>query len=100
VILIFITLDLLFGRWRIALDGEHVSVNRSLLFYDWSARISAANVQDVRVAIGMTSGRQAYYDVKLVAGGRDITAGKYIRKKHEAEWIASRIRQRLGIGNT
>ncbi len=85
LLLVYVTLDLLFGL-----------VHRSTLTLPHSA------VSDIRLNIGMqtTAGRsQPYYDIELVMSrGKNISAGKYIRNKREAEWIAARMRARLASG--
>jgi hypothetical protein len=61
-------------------------------------RIARADIDDVRIAIGMTAGTTAYYDIKVMRkSGMALTAGGGIRHKAEAEWIAARMMAALGI---
>jgi hypothetical protein len=60
-------------------------------------RITAAEVADIVPAIGMQSGRTVYYDVQIRrTDGKKVVAGRSVRDKREAEWLAITIKQALG----
>jgi hypothetical protein len=96
VLLVMIMLDLFFGTSTVSIDGERVTILRRLLLYRSSIDLPRDAVADVQLKIGMqtTAGRaRPYYDIQLVTTrDRKITAGKFLRSKREAEWVAARIR--------
>lgn len=102
----FALFDLLFGYivlvlWcevvRLRVDAAGVRIASGLGSPGAERLIAASKIEDVRLAIGMTSGTTAYYDVKLMLrGGRSVSAGGGIRHKHEAEWIAAQVKAALG----
>jgi hypothetical protein len=54
-------------------------------------------VADVVSAIGMQAGRTLYYDVEIRRkDGKKVTAGRSVRDKREAEWLAATIKKALG----
>lgn len=93
--------DLLFGYivlvlWcevvRVRVNAAGVRIAKGLGSPGAERLFPASEIEDVRLAIGMTSGTTAYYDVKLMLrGGRSLSAGGGIRHKHEAEWIAAQV---------
>ena len=49
-------------------------------------------------AIGMQAGNTVYYDVVIRRkDGKKTTAGRSVRDKREAEWLAATIKKALGI---
>ncbi|HYC33637.1 MAG TPA: hypothetical protein VEB59_15210 [Gemmatimonadales bacterium] len=59
-------------------------------------RFGPGEITDVRTKIGMQSGESAYYDLVMVrADGKKVTAGRGIRDKREAEWLAATLRASL-----
>jgi len=53
---------------------------------------------DVHVKVGMQSGNTPYYRLMFTDDGdKKIRAGWGIRDKREAEWLAQRLRDAVGI---
>jgi hypothetical protein len=95
VLISWIVLTLWLEVIRVRVDASGVAIASGLVT-PGPARVYT-QVKDVRVAIGMTSGTTAWYDLKLVlANGREVAAGGGIRHKREAEWIAAQMLAALG----
>jgi hypothetical protein len=99
LILVYLTLDLLFGSSLVRIGADGVTIQQRLLLFRSEQRLPGADISDVRLKIGMQSGSgagQPYYNLEIVTrDGKSITAGKYLRSKREAEWLVSRIRERV-----
>jgi hypothetical protein len=67
------------------------------LFVPWrEQRLAAGDIAEVRTGIGMQVGGTPYYDLMLVGNnGRKVPAGRAIRDKREAEWLADTVREAL-----
>ena len=58
----------------------------------------ARSLTDVHVKVGMQSGNTPYYRIMFTDRvGKKIRAGWGIRDKREAEWLAQRLRDAVGI---
>jgi hypothetical protein len=61
--------------------------------------LPASAIQDVTTRIGMQSGTRPCYDIVVnTKDGKKVIAGRALRDKREAEWLAATIRQTLGAG--
>lgn len=61
-------------------------------------RIQASEVADLSTRIGMQAGSTPYYDVVVLRkDGRSVTAGRSVRDKREAEWLALILRDASGV---
>jgi hypothetical protein len=59
-------------------------------------RVSSDEIAEVTTRIGMQSGNTPYYDLILVRkDGKRMSAGRSIRDKREAEWLAATMREAL-----
>lgn len=97
ILILIGALDLWIGVSRVTVDSGSVNVATGYLLPGRERSIAAADVADVSVAIGMRAGSTVYYDVALVQkGGKKVIAGRYIRDKREAEWLAATIKGALG----
>jgi len=104
LLLAWFSLDLWFGTSVATIEGGQLRV-RSAIFGIGSTRVySTTEIDDIEVSIGMkqqetmTQMAKAWYDVKLKPTiGRPKMIGGNIKDKHEAEWLADRIRSALGI---
>jgi hypothetical protein len=46
----------------------------------------------------MQAGSRPYYDVLVVRiNGKQVAAGRWVRDKGEAEWLAATIKEELGL---
>ena len=77
-------------------DGQ-VTVASGWLGPNRERTLRAAEVTDVTTKIGAQGGNATYYDVILVTtAGKRVTAGRGIRDKREAEWLAATIKGAVG----
>jgi hypothetical protein len=85
-----------FGVSRVAIGDGSVTVARGL-FVPWrERRLAAGDITEVTTRIGMQVGGTPYYDLMLVRqNGRKVPAGRAIRDKREAEWLADTVREAL-----
>jgi hypothetical protein len=82
---------------RVRVDASGVSIANGFGQPGAPQVVPRTDIEDVKIAIGMTAGSTAYYDVKVVKkSGFALTAGGGLRHKAEAEWIAARMMAALG----
>ncbi|MFL5515812.1 MAG: hypothetical protein ACJ8DJ_06630 [Gemmatimonadales bacterium] len=94
VLLIWAALDLWLGVSRVTAGDGAVSVASGLITAGRERRVPSPEVAEVVTRIGMQAGSTPYYDVVVVRrDGKKIVAGRGIRDKREAEWVAGLIRQ-------
>ncbi|HEX5386552.1 MAG TPA: hypothetical protein VFW66_07645 [Gemmatimonadales bacterium] len=79
-------------------DAEGVAIASGILSPGAARHVHFAEIQDVEVKIGMQSRRRVYYDLVIARkDGGAVNAGSGIADKHEAEWLAARLRQATGL---
>ena len=94
VLLIWAVLDQWLGVSRVTAGDGAVSVASGLMTAGRERRLAAAEVAEVVTRIGMQAGTTPYYDVVVVRrDGKKVVAGRAIRDKREAEWVAGLIRE-------
>jgi hypothetical protein len=94
--LLWATIALWLGVTRVTVGDGEVVVSSGLLAPFRERRLSAADVAEVVAKIGMQAGNRPYYDLVLVRkDGKQIPAGRGIRDKREAEWLAGTVREAL-----
>ncbi len=92
-------LDLWTGVSKVRVDRQGVRVTSGWFRSGSERLVPESDIGDVRAAIGMQTGTIAYYDIMVVRrNGRKVTAGRSVRDKREAEWLAATIRSALGRG--
>jgi hypothetical protein len=58
----------------------------------------AEEISDVSLKISMQAGSRPYYDLIILRKqGKPVTAGRWIRDKREAEWLAHTVREAIGL---
>ena len=93
-LLIRAVLDLWLGVARVTAGAGAVLVASGLLTPGRERRVPSPEVAEVVTRIGMQAGGTPYYDVVLVRrDGKKLVAGRGIRDKREAEWVAGLIRE-------
>jgi hypothetical protein len=98
ILIAIFALDLWFKVSRVTVDSGTVTVATGYLEPGRERRLMAAEVADVVTAIGMQAGNTVYYDVVIRRkDGKKTTAGRSVRDKCEAEWLAATIKKALGI---
>jgi hypothetical protein len=96
VLLLFGALDAWLGVTRVTAGDGRVTLARGWIAPSRERTFSAAEVNGVRTRIGMQAGGRPYYDLRLVrVGGKEVAAGRGIRDKREAEWLAATLEQAI-----
>lgn len=89
-------LDLWLKVSRVVVSGGSITVAAGYLHPGEGRRLAAADVSDVAPAIGMQAGNVLYYDVVIrLKNGKKVVAGRSVRDKREAEWLAATIKHAL-----
>lgn len=84
------------GVSRVTVGDGAVTVASGILTPTRERRLAANEIAEVTTRIGMQAGNTPYYDVVLVRkDGKRLSAGRSIRDKREAEWLAATMREAL-----
>lgn len=84
------------GVSRVTVGDGAVTVASGLLASMREHRFRAEDVAEVTTKIGMQAGSSPYYDLVLVRkDGKQVPAGRGLRDKREAEWLAATVRDAL-----
>jgi hypothetical protein len=98
ILITLFALDLWFKVSRVTVDSGMLTVATGYLGPGRERKLTAGEVADVVAAIGMQAGKTVYYDVVIRRkDGKKTTAGRSVRDKREAEWLAATIKKALGI---
>jgi hypothetical protein len=98
LLLVFITLHLCFGVSRVTAERGMITIAHGYLHPGREQRIPASEVADVSTRIGMQAGSTPYYDIVVVRkGGKSVVAGRSVRDKREAEWLAVTLGVAIGV---
>jgi hypothetical protein len=98
LLLVFGALQLWLGVSHLTVDGRTLALTTGYLYPGRERRIAASEIAEVTATIGMQAGTTPYYDVVILRkDGKKVTAGRSVRDKREAEWLAATIRSALGI---
>jgi hypothetical protein len=98
ILLAMFALDLWLKVSRVRVESGTVTVATGYLEPGRERQLVATEVADVVTAIGMQAGKTVYYDILIRRkDGKKTTAGRSVRDKREAEWLAATIKKALGI---
>jgi hypothetical protein len=98
LLIIMGTLQLWFGVSRVTAGGGTLVVAQGYFYPARERSVSAADLTDITIGIGMQWGTRPYYDVMGVrTGGKRLVTGRGIRDKQEAEWLAFTLKAALGL---
>ncbi len=98
LLLVVGSLELWLAVSRVVVDKESISVARGYIYPGSEKTIASAQISSVIAKISMQTGSVPYYDVVLVTtAGKQIAAGRWVRDKREAEWLAATIKEELGL---
>jgi hypothetical protein len=101
LLLIYGTLQLWLGVSRVTVNASTVTVASGYLSPGSERSLTAAEVADISTSIGMQAGTTPYYDVAIVLkNGSKVIAGRSVRDKREAEWLAITMKKALGLTPT
>jgi hypothetical protein len=96
LLLIWGTVASWLGVCRVTVGGGGVTVASGVLAPTRERRLAAAEIAEVTTRIGMQAGSTVYYDLVLVrTNGKRVSAGRGLRDKREAEWLAATMREAL-----
>jgi hypothetical protein len=91
-------LQLWFEVSRVVAERGSVSVASGYLYPGREQTIASGEVAEITTRIGMQAGSRPYYDLMILSKrGKRIIAGRSIRNKREAEWLAVTLQQALGL---
>jgi hypothetical protein len=97
VLLIYMTLQLWFAVSRVTVNASTVAVASGYLFPGSENTLTTSEISDVSTAIGMQAGSTPYYDLVIaLKNGKKVIAGRAVRDKREAEWLAITMKKTLG----
>ena len=98
VVLVFAVLQFWLGVSRVRAGRGSVSVAQGYIVPGRERTIDTAQIDDIMLKIGMQASTTPYYDVVIVRkDGKQIVAGRSVRDKREAEWLAATIRTAVGL---
>lgn len=98
VLVALIILDFLVGRTALTFDRTRLTTRRTWLGLGRRITIPAAEITRLETHIGSTFGNRAYHDVRAVLrNGRTRRVAKHIANKRDAEMLAERLAQGLGL---
>lgn len=96
LLLVIGTLQLWFGVSRVTANPDTLVIADGYIYAGRERRFGAEEVTDVTTTIGMQAGSRPYYDVVIrFKHGKRVTAGRSVRDKREAEWLAATIKKAL-----
>lgn len=94
--LIWATVASWLGVSRVTVGDGTVTVASGIVTPLRERRLAAGEIAGVTTKIGMQAGNTPYYDLILVRkNGKPLSAGRGIRDKREAEWLAATVREAL-----
>jgi hypothetical protein len=83
---------------KVTVGGGSVTVASGYLYPGREQSVAVREITVVAAEIGMQSGTTPYYDVMIrTKNGKKLAAGRSVRDKREAEWLAATIRNAAGI---
>jgi len=100
VVLIYAAMQLWMGTSSVVIGSGVLRVRSGFLDGGITREIPFAQITAVQTAITAQQGQATgtpYYDIQLLADSERITLGKTIRDKHEAEWLVSEMKRRIGL---
>jgi hypothetical protein len=101
ILLVAGMLDLWLGVSRVSVDAGTVTVATGYIHPGKERTVNGSEISDVVAVIGMKSGATPYYDITILRKhGKKIRAGRAVRDKSEAEWLAATIKSALGLSQS
>jgi hypothetical protein len=97
VFLVIGMLDLWMGVSRVTVDRGMLTLATGYLHPGRERAVSASEISDVKAIMAMKSGSTPYYDIAVIRkSGKKLRAGRAVRDKREAEWLAGIIKRAMG----
>ena len=97
VLLLIGVLDLWLRVTTVVAANGSLTVASGYVMTGAERTLPASAIQDVTTRIGMQAGTRPYYDIVVnTRDGKKVIAGRALRDKREAEWLAATIKQAVG----
>jgi hypothetical protein len=97
VLLLVGVLELWLRVSRVTAGNGNLTVASGYIATGGERTLPASAIEDVITRIGMQAGTRPYYDIVVnTKDGKKVIAGRALRDKREAEWLAATIRQAVG----
>ncbi|MGD2217065.1 MAG: hypothetical protein PVJ64_09920 [Gemmatimonadales bacterium] len=96
VLLFFAVFQAWLGSTRVVLTPGEARVSHSPL--GRTRKLTADEIEDLTLKIGMQAGNRPYYDIQIVkCDGKRVYVGRSIKDKQEAEWLVEQLREVLSL---
>jgi hypothetical protein len=96
LLLVWMVLDAWLGVTRVTAGDGQVTVATGWLVPRRERRLRAAEIAGVTARIGSQQGTTPFYDISIeTTAGKRVAAGRSVRDKREAEWLAAAITQAI-----
>jgi len=100
LLLLWFSLELWLGVSRVTAGSGALLLATGLGYPGRAQKISAGMIAEVVPVIGMQAGSTPYYDVVVRSKtGEKMIAGRSVRDKREAEWLAVTLKKSLGLSS-
>jgi hypothetical protein len=97
---LLVVLSMWFSSSRVVIGADALHRHKTFLFFQNQKKLIREEIKDIKLHLGMTSGTQAFYDLRVVTVfGREKTIASSIANKREAEWLAQEMKTALGLKN-
>ncbi len=97
LLLIYGMLQMWLGVSRVTVNAGTVAVASGYISPGGERVLAAGEISDISTAIGMQAGSTPYYDLVIaLKNGKKVIAGRAVRDKREAEWLAITMKKTLG----
>ena len=92
LLLVYFLLESWLGVTRVTAGDGQVTIANGWLVPQRERTLRAAEIKGVTTQIASQQGDTAFYDVTIeTTAGKRVPAGRSVRDKHEAEWLAATI---------
>jgi hypothetical protein len=100
VLLLVWMVSLWAGTTRVVIGDGEVTIRSGMLGTAlFTRRVAAADIETIRTDAGMTMGNTGYCRMQIRChGSRTLDFGDGIPSRIEADWLAQRMREQLGLG--
>jgi hypothetical protein len=100
ILLVIGTLQQCLGVSRVIAQPGSLIIAQGYLSAGGERTIPAPQIADIKLRIGMQAGLRPYYDVMVVkTNGKQVAAGRWVRDKREAEWLAATLKSALELSS-
>jgi hypothetical protein len=91
-------LRILFGSYHTVVTPEAVRVSKRLFGLGGTRTIPAAEIVNITIRNGLTSGKVIFYDIAVILkDGNSVTTGSMMRNKVEASYLAKEMKRVAGL---